>query len=230
MGRYDEMSKMEHPGANRGHSCFTLIELLVVMSIIAVLAALLLPTLSRGRERARATQCISNLRQIGVGMRLFADESDGFFPESSDIIPWDQTDPTTHKQSWLQQIYPCVHNTNVFRCPADRRTFFSYFNGARAAYVISTNFASVDSKKIRFTVAYVLAGDTLGADFVPEDADKDDYSHNCVGGSENGVPAEEWRIHNKGQNLLFEDSHVKWYRNYAATEMTFRYDSMHGWQ
>jgi hypothetical protein len=47
---------------------------------------------------------------------------------------------------------------------------------------------------------------------------------------ENGVPAEEWRIHSKGQNLLFEDGHTKWYKGYSTNEMTFRYDCIQGWQ
>jgi prepilin-type N-terminal cleavage/methylation domain-containing protein len=224
-------SKTNAPGAGGSRACFTLIELLVVMAIIAILASLLLPALSKAKQRARTIQCLSNLRQIGIGMKLYAGNSDGFYPESGDVIPWDQTDPTTHKSSWLQQIFPFAPNTNVFHCPADRRAFFSYFNGARAAYVDATNhYAAVDSKKILFPVAYVLAGDTLGADFVPEDADKDDYTHNCVGGPENGLPAEEWRIHGQGQNVLFEDGHIRWYQSYVPSEMTFRYDSMHGWQ
>jgi prepilin-type N-terminal cleavage/methylation domain-containing protein len=212
------------------HQAFTLIELLVVIAIISILAALLLPALSGAKERARATQCLSNLHQIGLGMRIYADDSNGLYPESGAVIPWNQIDPQTHNHAWLQQLISFVNNTNVYHCPADRRAFFSYFNGARAAYVASTNFAPVNSKWIRFPFAYVLAGDTLGADFVPEDADKDDYTHNCVGGPENGVPAEEWRIHSKGQNLLFEDGHVKWYKGYSTNEMTFRYDCIQGWQ
>jgi hypothetical protein len=49
-------------------------------------------------------------------------------------------------------------------------------------------------------------------------------------GPENGVPAEEWRIHSKGRNLLFEDGHTKWYKGYSTNEMTFRYDWIQGWQ
>ena len=208
---------------------FTLMELLVVIAIISILAALLLPALSGARERARSTQCLSNEHQIGLGMALYSDDANGLFPESGAVIPWNGIDPQTRNHSWLQQLVPCVNNTNAYRCPCDRKSSFSYFNGARAAFVISNSFASVNSKWIRIPFAFVLAGDTLGADFLPQDADKDDYSYNCVGGPVNGVPAEEWRIHAKGQNVLFADGHAKWYRGYATNEMTFRYDSIHGW-
>lgn len=59
---------------------FTLVELLVVIAIIAVLAALLLPALSRAKEQARRAKCISNLRQIALSARLFSADHDSYYP------------------------------------------------------------------------------------------------------------------------------------------------------
>ena len=64
---------------------FTLIELLVVIAIIAILAALLMPSLRRALETGRAATCASNLHQIGLGMRLYANDHDGAFPPHVEV-------------------------------------------------------------------------------------------------------------------------------------------------
>jgi prepilin-type N-terminal cleavage/methylation domain-containing protein len=217
----------------KNHRAFTLIEVLVVIAIIAILAALLLPVLSAAKQRAWTTQCQSNLHQIGLGMKMYADENNEMYPESGGTIRWDQKDSTTGNYSWLRQIYSFVQNTNAYHCPADSPSqagFFNYFNGVRAAYVVANGFAPVNGRAIQFPDAYVMSGDTIGSTFTLDNADKDDYSYNCVGGDDNGMPSEEWQVHSKGQNILFEEGHMKWYKGYNTNEMTFRYNSMHGWE
>jgi len=231
----------------RVKAAFTLIDLLVVIAIIAILAALLLPALASAKQRAWTTSCTSNLRQVGLAMRMFADDNADYFPESGGLIYWGATDAATGKASWMEQIFPNIGNTNVYNCPAnvqlpaEMRGPFNYFNGARPAFVLANASAPVRGSAILFPSAQVISGDTCGipnktpgegagGSFDPLDADKDDYTQNCVGGAANGSPFELWQVHSLGQNVLFDDGHVKWYKSYVTNEMTFRYDSMHGWE
>jgi prepilin-type N-terminal cleavage/methylation domain-containing protein/prepilin-type processing-associated H-X9-DG protein len=82
---------------------FTLIELLVVIAIIAVLAALLFPVFARAREKARQTQCLSNLRQLGTADTLYLENWDRMFPGSL----------------WKRELLPYVKSKDVYLCPGN---------------------------------------------------------------------------------------------------------------
>ncbi len=74
------MKRSVRKGCSSGKSGFTLIELLVVIAIIAILAALLLPALARARQKATQTKCVSNLKQLGLGLQMYIDDNDDQLP------------------------------------------------------------------------------------------------------------------------------------------------------
>jgi prepilin-type N-terminal cleavage/methylation domain-containing protein len=226
----------------KSRRAFTLIELLVVIAIIAILAAMLLPALSQAKQKAWTTRCSSNLHQIGLGMRMYANDNNELYPESGGTIYWGAVDAVTGRPSWLEQIYEYVGNTNTYDCPGNVQLPsplqgpFNYFNGCNAAFLATHGFASVNGSSIVFPSAYVLGGDTAGTksngsglSFDPLDADKDDYTQNCVGGAAAPALTEFWQIHSQGQNIMFSDGHSKWYKSYRASEMTFAYATMTNW-
>ena len=92
---------------------FTLIELLAVIAIIGILTALLFPLTAQIRASARSAQCASNMRQIGVALRLFADENDGLLPGIAHLRAED---------SWVLSLRPFLDNVDEVRiCPSDPR-------------------------------------------------------------------------------------------------------------
>src|SRR5579862_7940469 len=120
---------------------FTLIELLVVIAIIAILAGLLLPALAQAKARAQRVQCMSNLRQLNLGWKMYAGDNNGLFPPNEQgsanatYAGWvlgyfdyngspDDTNTYYLIGSPSATLGPYLQNPAVYKCPADRSCNF----------------------------------------------------------------------------------------------------------
>ncbi len=109
---------------------FTLIELLVVIAIISILAAILFPVFARARENARRTSCMSNLKQVGLGVMQYVQDNDEYYPYSYQSRtslgpPWAHISSTADFTSsstifWPHFIFPYTKSMQVFYCPSGR--------------------------------------------------------------------------------------------------------------
>lgn len=165
---------------------FTLLELLVVIAIISILAALLVVGLGRAKELARGTACLSNLRQIGLGLQIYVQENNNRMPYLRDRAPGTNA-PVTNALSTVDvALSNQVGNALVFRCPSDRQQLFEQ-TGSSYAWNSLLNGQDADHLQV-LTLK-------LGSSQTPVLFDKEAF-HAARGAK-------------KGVNYLYADGHIK---------------------
>jgi len=187
---------------------FTLIELLVVIAIIAILAAILFPVFAKAREKARQTNCLSNVKQIGLSMMMYAEDYDECYMVVNHSTGYD----------WFPPLYPYVKNRQIFRCPSYRAAASEpdsdyVLNGL---FAHGTSMAQIDEPAGQITIAERAAG--LGESgyhpWPDSGGDWDDLG--TYSELESHIATER---HNNGSNYGFADGHAKWL-NWNATIAT----------
>jgi prepilin-type N-terminal cleavage/methylation domain-containing protein/prepilin-type processing-associated H-X9-DG protein len=128
--------------SNKRSSGFTLIELLVVIAIIAILAAILFPVFAQAREKARATSCLSNMKQIMTGVKMYTQDYD----EQSPHDIYHVLNPGNVWHSWMEMVIPYVKNEQIWLCPSASKNPSDY----NAAYTTAGGF--------RVSATYVWPG------------------------------------------------------------------------
>jgi prepilin-type N-terminal cleavage/methylation domain-containing protein/prepilin-type processing-associated H-X9-DG protein len=177
---------------------FSLVELLVVIGIIALLVGILLPALNRAREESKRAACLSNLRQLGQGMLMYANEHRDRLPNGNPPGAAKSYDGTNVVLVNLAQVY-LNKGAGVFHCPSDNdpaprvieTADYALPNSARVSYDFYSVFWQPEKgpKVARLRGQAPLAWDLDGGSIKPQP----DQNHGIKGG-----------------NVLFADGHSEW--------------------
>ncbi len=139
---------------------FTLIELLVVVAIGVIFFLLLLPAGTGNKEPAKQIQCVSNLRQIGIGLWLYSGDNSNQLPWQVSSLIHQESAPTTSAANYFAPVTNYIKETRVFVCPTDKSrqaaTNTTSFGNSNLSYFISPDVSLKSPTNLSSTI---LAGD-----------------------------------------------------------------------
>lgn len=227
---------------------FTLIELLVVIAILSILAALLLPAIQKAKKASTRAVCAGHLSQLGRAFATYMSEYGGAWPQYGGVIQfgWGKG------AGWMDKLFPYVDSNAtgqgksypecafspriaVFQCPGDtlrqggERNLSSYILNSRL-WRDTQGGANFDLQRIKFPTKVVVLYDKHMFMHSPSDADMTDEWGNIE--DEMGGPGGLWWYqdggprwpgpHSGGYNVLFADSHVRWFGKLVEGQISRR--------
>lgn len=190
---------------------FTLIELLVVIAIIAILAAILFPVFARAREKARQTSCLSNLKQLGLGVMMYCQDYDELLPVSYNPGVPNLGTGFNRCRYWFGVIQPYVKNEQIYICPSkSTSTAFSYgWNYDVLGYGSSSYCQACPLARLEHPSETLMMVDAnnytvyhparYSYQWFDPPTGNDLFNYNYGGVR-----------HNEGSNIAFCDGHAKW--------------------
>ena len=216
---------------------FTLIELLVVIAIITILAAILFPVFAKVREKGRQTACLSNLKQLGLGVQMYNQDYDGQYPWVAGDCGGElgiQFVCASGTELLKTNINSYLKNDQIWRCPSAENSAVTLKDGSTTFQDYSINALLTGGRYTSGTYPYptAIVGDTqvvepsktllmfernktrssIGSDST-DLAQADSGSWGCSGVSCGYSKVVSSRQHNDGANLAFCDGHAKWQKN-----------------
>lgn len=202
---------------------FTLVELLIVIAIISMLMGMLLPAVSRAKEKAKETSCLNNLRQTNVLIAGYEVDYSGVYPPAACLGSWGG------RSGWMGVIAKDDSDKKCFICPNEKRREFSYSLNCREIYVKtgdfgawkSSEFGKMPSSPSRFII--VEESDTYM--FSETDCDQDNYTQNV-----NCFREIQPKHGRSGVPMLYLDSHADIEKLFDTSKMTYFTDAMCTWE
>ena len=209
---------------------FTLIELLVVIAIIAILAAMLLPALSKAKARAQGTRCLSNVKQLQLAWQLYADDNGDVIPPSAGGSPatnqsWcagnfsanppDKTDLNLIKNSLMG---PLASSTGIYKCPGDTTDNVRSFSENCAMNNDGTD-AALWTQFVLFHKSTSVPSPSQYFTFIDESSATIDNAHFLIGFDKTYATAvvdKPATYHGGSGNTSFVDGHVSSHKWHAS--------------
>jgi len=202
---------------------FTLVELLVVIAIIAILAGMLLPALNQARDAAKATNCLGNMKQIGMMMAMYQDSFKGAYPTPENAPDWEDG-----VRGWTNQLRVTQGaQQKMFLCPADAERNFSYSMNVHEPFVRHTDSGDWTWRQVYFDRAKVGASSLILVEesrnnfFDKNDSDQDNYTQNAA-------PYNQDPRHG-GFTFCMADGHAEKFKAYDFNRISYYTDRLSGW-